>query len=470
VLGAPLAGLLLIIVNPAWDRELMIRSAHFWGVSGIALAAAFACVLILSLTQSLRETRLVFLGLAFMSIAGIFSVHGLATPGHIHDRFYSELAISSWFSIFAGAVFIALSVVALPASVEEWLKRYSGIVLGAVAVGVGLFIGFSMATPHWLDNIPYDNRALQYGATVLTMALLGFSAARYFQAFLFARLPSQWAMVVALVLLMQCQVSITWGESWQYSWWFYHVAYGAAFVALFGGWYLEAKRAGSIRAIADALSMRDAMAQLARGYARPIADLVDAIEWKDLYTLGHVRRVANYAVMTGKELGLPTLDLRSLALAAQMHDVGKLGVPDRILMKPGRLTEEEYAIIQEHVGRGYEIATKVAPLRSAAAGIRYHHERFDGTGYPEGLMGEAIPLQARIVAIADAFDAMTSGRIYQPAVSKDEALAELQRCSASHFDPVCVQAFARVMARLDDLPLDEPANHGALAQNHGLAA
>ena len=262
-------------------------------------------------------------------------------------------------------------------------------------------------------------------------------------------------MVVATVLLMQVQVSLTWGQYWNYSWWLYHWLYAVAFVVIFAGWFIEARRAGSLRVIAEALSMRDAVAQLNHGYSAPIADLVDAIEWKDLYTLGHVRRVASYAVMIGKEFNLPTLELRALALGAQMHDVGKIGVPDRILTKPGPLTDDERAIIQQHAERGYEIASKVKALQPALDGIRYHHERFDGNGYPTGMAGAAIPLQARIVAVADAYDAMTSGRVYQPAIDYDEAIGELERCAGSHFDPACVQAFATALSRVRDALRDE---------------
>jgi HD-GYP domain-containing protein (c-di-GMP phosphodiesterase class II) len=161
------------------------------------------------------------------------------------------------------------------------------------------------------------------------------------------------------------------------------------------------------------------------GHSQP-TDLVDQIEWMD-YTLGHVRRVASFAIMTGKEFGLSALELRALALGAQMHDVGKIAVPDRILTKPLVLTQEERAVIEKHAERGYEIASKVKALGPALDGIRFHHERVDGQGYPLGLVGDDIPLQARIVAVADAFDAMTSGRVYQPAISNETAMAS--RCA-----------------------------------------
>jgi HD-GYP domain-containing protein (c-di-GMP phosphodiesterase class II) len=132
-----------------------------------------------------------------------------------------------------------------------------------------------------------------------------------------------------------------------------------------------------------------------------------------------------------------------------MHDVGKIGVPDRILTKPSSLTDEEFAIIREHVNRGYEIATGVLALSTVTDAIRYHHERFDGSGYPTGLSGENIPLHARIVAVADAFDAMTSGRTYQHAVTMEQAKEELLRCAGTHFDPRCVEAFLRAFDKTE---------------------
>ena len=455
VLGAPMALLVtLLYIAPQWDGRILTSTFHFYVVSGTAVAALAACGVITVLIRSMRETRLIFLGLAFMWIAGIFSVHGLATPGHIHPVFYKELAVSSWLSIFGAGVFVALSVATLPPRFEELAKRWGVALSGSVALGIGAYIGVSMGSPTWLDWAPTDQRSVQLGLTTVTLVLFAFSALRYYQAYLFARLPSQWAMVCLMVLLMEVQLSMTFGQFFQISWWLYHGLYAGAFVILFGAWIIEARRAGSVRVVADALSMRDAVAQLNHGYSQPIAELVDAIEWKDLYTLGHVRRVASYAVMMGKEMGLSTLELRRLALGAQMHDVGKIGVPDRILTKPGPLTDEEFDEIKRHVYRGYDIAKQTKALESAADAIYFHHERVDGTGYPLGLAGEDIPLHARIVSVADAYDAMTSGRVYQRAVDDSAAVAELRRCAGSHFDPACVEAFERVLGRLQD------ASHG----------
>jgi len=470
VLGAPMAILAaLLFVFPEQDKSFGTNDFHFYAVSLTTIMAAIAFVFIIGMTQSFRETRLLFLGLGFLSIASIFAVHGLGTPGHFHDEAYAELSVSSWLSVIAGATFIFCSVVPLPEKAEAFVARNGSYILGGTAAVMGLYIGLSFAAEDWLSFIPYQDRNWQLAGTAVTLGLLGFSAVRYFQAFMFARLFSQWAMFCLVVLLMEVQLSMTFGKFWQYSWWIYHGLYGLAFPILFGAWFLEIRRAGTVRALAEALSMRDAVAQLSRGYTKPIADLVEAIEWKDRYTHGHVRRVASYAVMIGKEMGLSGGELRNLALGAQLHDVGKISVPDSILGKPARLTPEEFEVIKLHVERGYEIAKSVKALGGAVDGIHLHHERWDGTGYPLGLAGEAIPLQARIVAVADAYDAMTSGRVYQPAITDDSAYDEIRRCAGSHFDPRCVDAFITALSKARD-ENEFPMVQTSLEHSHGAVA
>jgi HD-GYP domain-containing protein (c-di-GMP phosphodiesterase class II) len=227
----------------------------------------------------------------------------------------------------------------------------------------------------------------------------------------------------------------------------YHGLYVLAFVALFVGWGLEVVRAGNVKVIAEGLSMRDALAQLNRGRPAALVALADEIEVKDEATLGHVSRVASYALGIGRELGLPSWELRSLVLAAQMHDVGKIGTPDAILCKPGSLTDEEFLVIKQHTVRGHEIAGQVEALRSIRDVVRHHHERVDGEGYPDGLRGEDVPLHSRIIAVADTYDALTSDRPYRAAKTSDEALEELRSVSGSQLDGRLVEAFVASLAR-----------------------
>jgi HD-GYP domain-containing protein (c-di-GMP phosphodiesterase class II) len=445
LLLSPSLALAFFVIVPERDPLAMEFGLHFWSVSGTALAAAIASVVVIVSAPSLRETRLLFLALAFVAIAGVFSVHGLMTPGHIVDDLHATIPLSAWLSVFLGAVFAALSVYDFPEDVDRWIARRGPMIFAWVTIAVGGYVAISLASPAWLDGVPTENRAAQYVIAFASFALYALAAHRYYQAYLFARLPSQAAMVAAQLLLTQVPLIILWGFVWHISWWMYHAMYAVAFVVLFAGWAIEVRRAGSLKVIADALSMRDALAQLNRGHDEHVLELVDAIEAKDRATLGHVRRVSAYALDIGKQLGLAPTELRSLALAAEMHDVGKIGVPDAILGKPAKLNDDEYAEMRRHAVRGYDIATRVPALRPVAPVIRAHHERVAGQGYPDGLTGEAIPLLARIIAVADTYDAMTSTRPYRPAMPQVEAVAELLRVRGTELDPVCVDAFLETL-------------------------
>jgi putative two-component system response regulator len=172
-----------------------------------------------------------------------------------------------------------------------------------------------------------------------------------------------------------------------------------------------------------------------------------AAEYKDNETGQHVLRMSHFAQALALALGFDAHDAEELLHAAPMHDVGKIGIPDHILLKPGRLTPEEWSVMRTHSAIGADIIGQHAAgvLKMASKIALRHHEKWDGSGYPDGLVGEAIPLEARIVAIADVFDALTSVRPYKPAWSVDDAVALLRRESGKHFDPDLVETFIRIL-------------------------
>jgi putative nucleotidyltransferase with HDIG domain len=177
------------------------------------------------------------------------------------------------------------------------------------------------------------------------------------------------------------------------------------------------------------------------------AVLCQAMEAKDLYTLGHCERVARGAVALARELGLRADRVEAVRRAALLHDIGKLGVPTDVLRKAGPLTEGEYGVIQVHTLRGTQIASEMQLDPEVIAGIFHHHERVDGRGYPMGLAGDEIPEIARIVAVVDAFDSMTSTRAYRHARRIEDAIAHLRTGAGSQFDPDFVEAFIRALER-----------------------
>ncbi len=182
-------------------------------------------------------------------------------------------------------------------------------------------------------------------------------------------------------------------------------------------------------------------------YEATLRVLCQAVETKDFYTRGHSERVSKGSVMIAHAIGMRSERVEAIRYAGMLHDVGKLGVPTKVLQKTGKLTEEEYAAIQLHPMRGLEIIREIGFLDEALAGIMHHHERIDGRGYPMGLAGDEIPEFARVLAVADAFDCMTSTRSYRGARTLDEAISELRRCSGTQFDPAFVDALVAAIDR-----------------------
>jgi PAS domain S-box-containing protein/putative nucleotidyltransferase with HDIG domain len=182
-------------------------------------------------------------------------------------------------------------------------------------------------------------------------------------------------------------------------------------------------------------------------YESLIHSFVNAIDAKSPWTKGHSERVTNYSVAIAKEMGLMEKEIEMLRMAALLHDVGKIGTYDVILDKPGKLTDEEFALIRLHPVRGEEILKPIKQLRDLLPIIRHHHERVDGRGYPDGLTDGQIPFLSKIIAVADSYDSMTSDRPYRPAPSKDYAIAELRRCSGTQFDREAAEAFLRFLRK-----------------------
>ena len=170
-----------------------------------------------------------------------------------------------------------------------------------------------------------------------------------------------------------------------------------------------------------------------------VKSLVRGIEIRDSYTKGHSERVAFFAKRIAEEMGLKEEEVKAIYTAGLLHDIGKIGIPDSILLKPGKLSDEEYEIIKLHPELSYELLKHIDVLEDSLPGIRHHHERWDGSGYPDGLKGKEIPLQARILAVADSFDAMTSDRIYRKGIPKTEAVKEIKELSGKYYDPEVVE-------------------------------
>jgi putative nucleotidyltransferase with HDIG domain len=213
------------------------------------------------------------------------------------------------------------------------------------------------------------------------------------------------------------------------------------------------------------------MSDLERSYDITLEALGEALDLKDAETEGHSRRVTAYTIAMAKQMGLQKDEISVIARAAFLHDIGKMAIPDRILTKPGKLTEEEVNIMKEHAYLGYKILSKIPFLTEAAEIVYAHQERYDGTGYPRGLKGEEIPRGARIFAIADTLDAMTSDRPYRAAQTLQAVRKEIESWSKRQFDPQIVEVFLAMPDKIwEDLRRDIHEQIYGLPQHMGLKA
>lgn len=195
-------------------------------------------------------------------------------------------------------------------------------------------------------------------------------------------------------------------------------------------------------------------------FINSIRMLAAAIDAKDPYTRGHSERVARYSIAIGKNLNLSPKDMTNLRISALLHDVGKIGIDDRILRKPGALSDEEFDVMKQHPVKGAAIMSGVVQLTDCIPGMKYHHEKWSGGGYPDNLVGETIPVQARIVAIADTFDAMTTNRPYQKAMELAYVVEKIKSFAGTRFDPKVVDAFAQAVKR-GDIQIEEQVRGAA---------
>lgn len=194
--------------------------------------------------------------------------------------------------------------------------------------------------------------------------------------------------------------------------------------------------------------------QLEQSYLDSIQLLRHTVEAKDSYTKGHSDRVSAFSVLIGEKLGLSDEDLKKLEIGGLFHDIGKIGIPDSILQKNGRLSKYEYSIIKKHPEIGANILSTSSIFQDIIPIVKYHHERYDGKGYPEKLSGKKIPYLARITAVADTFDAMTSKRSYRDALPLDCVISEIQKCKGSQFDPKIAEAFIEILKNEYDVIKD----------------
>lgn len=433
-----------VVPDPAW----MSATGHFSIVSATSLCALLMAGFMAWSARQLREPAVLFLSLGMLGLAAVFFVHALTTPGVVVPYRNPWVGVSTGFSILLASLGIVLSSVNWPAGAQRWIIARQSWIAG----GFGVFLAVYALLALWTSA---TNTAGRFGFLVqptldwtvwgVTITLLGIAVMRYALGYRKRPEPLLTGILVASIFLYQSELSLVFAPTWALSWWESHILMLSAFGAIVVGMVRQYGRSGAAAGVVEGLLLRDAISQVQRGYTDVIVALIAAVEARDPYTRGHTERVATLALRMGAELGLNREEQELVHQAALLHDIGKIGIPDAILNKPGPLTVEEMDVIREHPVRGEEIIQSVPSLRSFATGIRHHHERLDGSGYPDGLRGSEIPLDAHLIAVADMYDALTSARPYRGPWPAWRALDLIDSQAGIKLDARCVAALHAVI-------------------------
>ncbi len=412
---------------------------------GVAAAVATGAALALVVAGVLAgDARSVVVGCAFSLMAALLCLHGATTPGVLLDA-NGVVALTGALTLPVGCAVLAFG--ALP----SWRERAATpAALALLAVGVAGILVLGICAVVWPALVPPVPKPRSLPALALLaagVALCAWLVWRAVRTYLLTRRSSDLVVAVGVSWFAPALYAALIFSYWRLGWW---IGHGAELIAI--GLVgipvaIDLRRASRSHPLIGDLRAAQLVRAEEEYLGSQVRALLVALADKDGYTEEHTRRVALRAVQVGEELRLPPWRLRDLAVGGLLHDIGKLSVPDAVLKKPAPLTVEEYRLVQAHVDAGVRLLGQLGGYADAVLGlVRDHHERLDGSGYPHGLRGEEIPLDARILAVCDVYDALISRRVYRDEWSHDRALALLREGASSQFDSRCVEALARVLA------------------------
>ena len=347
---------------------------------------------------------------------------------------------SAQLSLVVSAIFFALATLDLPELLRRLVVKYwfAGIVLLSTLLAGHVYL--ALEAPQLLSWLPLNSGPVKWSVGSVAIGCFAFAALRYFESYRLAQLPLQAAMAFGMVLLIEAELFMLMGRIWHLSWWGYHAVMLGGFLICVVGLLKQYRVTGDLGAIVEGLFLRQQVNGLRAADPRALRALSAAVAAKDTETAGHTERVGELSVNIGRRLELPADRIEVLRVAGRLHDVGKIGVPNNILRKPGPLTAQEFEVMKLHTTRGWRLADRSEMLAHVALIIRAHHERMDGSGYPDGLRAEFIPFEARVIAVADVWDALTCDRPYRKAMEWEQAAAILEKAAGPHLDPRCVRA------------------------------
>ncbi|MFN8637987.1 MAG: HD domain-containing phosphohydrolase [Dehalococcoidia bacterium] len=440
----------VLVGQPAHDQLVRVPWGHFVVVSGIALTALGLAGLTALAAIRYGDARLIALSLSFLSAAAFFSVHGLATPGFLVDAEYTAaVGFSARMALLLGAAFLALSSVDLPGRFARAVESHGRSILLGWSGVLGVYAVLALLFPASIPPRIMSEQLFLRGTLVLTSAAALLACGRYLAAYRASGLAIHGSAALAGALLLEAQIAMHFGATWRLSWWTYHAQLLGAYGAILGGVMVEVARGRGAIETLRGMTLPEALTEIEARFSPTVRALAETLEVRDPYTHGHGRRVAALAFYAAEHLGLPPREVRGIVEGALLHDLGKIGVADSVLLKGGPLNDAEFGQIRQHPAVGERLLITSLSGAVERGVVRHHHERLDGGGYPDGLEGDSIPLGARIVAVADVYDALRSNRAYRRAWTREATLELLTAESGSHFDPACVEAVLAVAERFE---------------------
>lgn len=437
-------GYVYLLTFPGHRTMWIFPRFHFYVITPTLLALAISAVAIGWTGIRLRDMNVLMLALAIVSLTGFFLIHGLSTPGFIIDDPSHLAGVSSQVGMTTCAVWIFLSTLPSDHSFIRFISKHRrSVVAGWVAIIILLNIA-ALNYPGISGFIPIDFMPMNFLLAFFTVFLYLWAAKRYFQQYRFVKFPLHAAIVFGSVLLSITECVMVTTRMWTLAWWLYHAILAGSALMLLYGIIAQYQSNLSVTQIFQQGFRYPFLDQLHIRISSSMQNLIVATETKDEYTAGHNYRVAMYGLQLARAMNLDSEQLRALTRGGLIHDVGKIQIPGEILNKPGKLSPDERTVIEQHPVIGYEMCKYIGFMTEELSAIRHHHEKWDGTGYPDKLKGTEISLPARILAIADVYDALTSRRSYREPWSQERALQVIIEGSGTHFDPECVSAFVRL--------------------------
>ncbi|REJ19499.1 MAG: phosphohydrolase [Paenibacillaceae bacterium] len=414
---------------------------HFYIVAIVSLLAMLVSIAVGVAGIKLRNVNITFLSIGFISLAGLFMLHGLSTPGFVVSEGRALPALAGSLSVVIASAWVFLSALPTDLAVVRWLSRLQRALLPAWSAVLALGILLAVANAGRMERLLSHPAAPHWVSCALTAAFCLFAMYRYRKLYVMTRFPIHLGIVCSSGLLIVSIMIMVYGTVWEASWWLYHFTLFGSVLIMVGGVVVQYIGQPSVAGLFKTLFRPDPRGLIESSISPSVRSLIAQTENKDAYTAGHNYRVAMYALRLAEHMGVQPRMLRALAQGGIVHDVGKLFIPDEVLNKPGKLTPEERAVIELHPVYGYSLCKQLGFMSEELEIIRSHHERWDGTGYPDRLKGEAIPMLARIAAVADVYDALTSSRAYRAAMSHEDAMRIIVKESGRQFDPRCVDAW-----------------------------